>query len=58
MYCLRMGKFYSVGAQGSFGGSEGGCVLVGHEHGAAFGVSTPELVHLDTPVGIALILDD
>lgn len=46
MYCLRMGRFSLVGEQGSTGGSVGGAVLVGQEHGVSPWLTTPELEHL------------
>ena len=41
MYCFRMGKFSSVGAQGKFVGVVGGNVRRGHWHGASSGPATP-----------------
>ena len=35
MYCFRMGRFSAVGEQGSTGGSVGGPVLIGQEHGVS-----------------------
>ena len=45
-YCFRIGRFSSIGLHGSLGGSVGGRVLLGQEHGFSPGVTTPEFVQV------------
>ena len=46
MYCLSLGKFSIVGAQGSRGGVVGGSSRLGHGQASGSpGVGTPELEH-------------
>ena len=44
MYCLRMGRFSTVGGQGKCGWVLGGKFLRGHEHGVSSEDTTPVLV--------------
>ena len=46
MYCLRYGRFSSVGSQGREGGVVGGRALVGQLQGVSPSLTTPELEHL------------
>ena len=47
IYCFRIGRFSSVGSQGSMGLSDGGRDRLGHEQGISFGPTTPEFVHFE-----------
>ena len=49
MYCFILGRFSTVGGQGSFGLFVGGNERFGHWQGMSFGPTTPVLIHLARP---------
>ena len=52
MNCLILGRFSSVGAQGSVAGKEGGRVRLGQEQGLSSGSRTPLLLQGGRPTSL------